>query len=273
MLRAEYIAPGKEVSFLVNRYAVLSAQGTGDHLDDRFIPDGLAGIVVHYSGQFTLVNEGQFRALPGLFLTKPVNSSLQIRVTPPVDSMIIICYASVFSKFFGIDMNFGSGVIYEPLRGPLLGVIQYELLKPAQPKSRISAFESFVKQINKSNPYHPDILDSIYLEILKSKGTEPIGELSSKYHMHPRTLRRNFHKRIGISPKDLAEIVRVHNIWSRVIENPDMDAFDAVCEGGFYDKPHFIRIFKKIVGETPYAFFQRNHEVATALSAKNPQYL
>lgn len=268
MLQAEYLAPGKEAAFLVDRYAILHAPDTNEPLHDRFIPDGRAAIIYHFTGQFSIIHEGQTRLLPRFFYTRPVKSSLQICVTPPSDSMIVVCKASVFSKIFDVDMHSASGEEFGYFENPSLTNLHSEIFKAKRTRDRVQAFESALIELMQGHVYQPDATDKFYEAILHSKGIEPVSAICARYHLNPRTARRNFNKRVGIPPKELAEVVRVHYIWSRMIQNPGLDTFDAVCEGGFYDQPHFIRVFRKIVGETPYAFFHRNLEITRAISAK-----
>lgn len=268
MLQAQFFFPSKEAGILVDRYVFLKASDEPEPFRDRFIPDGHVGIVYHFGGRFTAIINHQEHPLPVFFFTRPRKSSLIIKVEPPADTMIVICKASVFSRFLGLDMSHQKEQMHVQFEQPLHLESLKLVFEVSEPQERITAFEQALQQIGTLSFYQPDLLDKVYQEIMQSKGNEKVAMLSSRFSVNPRTLRRKFITRIGIPPKELAEVVRVHYLWSQIIQNPALDIFDVVCEGGFYDQPHFIRNFQKIVGETPSAFFKRNHENALAFSAK-----
>jgi AraC-like DNA-binding protein len=268
MMQAQFVAPGTGSAFLVARYVLLTGLGSEAVFRDRFIPDGHVGLVFHFSGEFKVLHNGDIRDLPRLFYTRPLKSSLLIEVYPPAESMVVICKASVFSRVFGIDLGDPLAALFGLFDDTDLIRSFSRVFLANEPMQRIALFEETLWSRGGEEARVPDLVDKIYQTIMSGKGTGSVGELSAQFRIHPRTLRRKFHHRIGIPPKELFKVVRVHHLWSQMLHNPGLDTFDVVCEGGFYDQPHFIHDFRKIVGETPKAFFRRNQVTTLAFSAK-----
>lgn len=174
----------------------------------------------------------------------------------------------VLSKWFGMDMVRDNTQNCIPLGPDLFQSIWVELKCIKKSREKIRFFEDFLRLKLLKQPYEKDEIDLAYKSILARAGKTPIKEIISGIGMHPRTFRSKFVKRVSISAKALARIVRVSFLWDQVISGKATDYQDMVFEGDYFDQAHFIKDFKMIVGESPKLFFKRNHEGARLMSGK-----
>lgn len=263
------IDPSGDLEFLIDHYLVLQSDDFDTSVyNDRFIPDGLIGLVYNFTIQqvkyFNLCDE----TLPSSFLVVPKLISTIMEIVMPADSLIIIFKTSVFSRVFGIDLNipipnahlvfniFGDYPMFEKLKG----------IKNAEEK--IAFLECFIRENYLRVNYSFDDIDEIYLKILHEAWNNPIHSIVSEHKLSSRTFRRNFHKRVGITAKSLARIVRVNYLWQKISSGEIKDFQSIAFLGNFYDQSHFINDFKKIVGETPKSFFKRNLDQVKLISGK-----
>lgn len=109
---------------------------------------------------------------------------------------------------------------------------------------RIRLAEQFLlSHIHRERENH--ILMDAVTEILLSKGTMEIGELSREIHTSSRHLERLFRENIGISPKQLSSLVRYQYVWNDVLFQPHFQVLDAVYQYGYTDQSHLLYDFRR----------------------------
>lgn len=82
-------------------------------------------------------------------------------------------------------------------------------------------------------------------QILMSKGNLRAGELSKEMHISSRQLERLFREYVGVSPKNLASLVRYQYLWNDILYVPRFNVLDAVYKYGYTDQAHLLHEFKK----------------------------
>lgn len=82
-------------------------------------------------------------------------------------------------------------------------------------------------------------------EMLQKKGNVEIGQMSKALHISNRHLERIFKENTGISPKQLASLVRYQYLWSDILFRPHLPILDAVAQYGYADQPHLLHDFKR----------------------------
>jgi AraC-like DNA-binding protein len=80
-----------------------------------------------------------------------------------------------------------------------------------------------------------------------------VAELAGMLGVSVRTLNDRAHETIGLSPKRLLRVQRLH----RVLEGDFRGLADAAASSGFADQPHLTREFRDLLGETPRQWFGR----------------
>lgn len=95
-------------------------------------------------------------------------------------------------------------------------------------------------------------------EMMRTKGTGRISHLGLSNGISEKHLHRKFIEKVGLSPKQLAQILRFREAKSK-IENHDFDSLgDLAFTLGYNDHAHLTKSFKELAGITP-AEFSRTH--------------
>jgi AraC-like DNA-binding protein len=68
-------------------------------------------------------------------------------------------------------------------------------------------------------------------------------------------LSRKFSSSIGISPKQLAKIIRLQATLKTLLNKDVSKLTDLAYENEYFDQAHFIKDFKEFTGLTPKAFY------------------
>lgn len=97
--------------------------------------------------------------------------------------------------------------------------------------------------------------------LIHSNGTESIADLSRAIDLSPRQLRRRFASCVGLTPKELARILRVRAAAVAAAKRDD-SWVGIVAEHGFADQPHLVREFRSVLGATPTRFAAHARKIA-----------
>ncbi len=81
-------------------------------------------------------------------------------------------------------------------------------------------------------------------ELLRSRGSLRMEQLSRSLHVSTRQLERLFQTHMGLSPKTFACLMRYQLLWCDALR-PGFDIQDAVFRYGFTDQSHLLHDFKK----------------------------
>jgi hypothetical protein len=94
-----------------------------------------------------------------------------------------------------------------------------------------------------------DVL-SVVRDIVACRGASPVGQSLRASVRSERQLRRRFESAVGLSPKRLARIVRLHEALRRSASKPAPWA-EVALDAGYYDQAHMIAEFRALTGQTP----------------------
>ncbi len=93
-----------------------------------------------------------------------------------------------------------------------------------------------------------------FLEIVNELCTNPetaITELAETGGFSVKTLERTFSRRIGLSPKKFARIMRFQNAHRMISRQGLANLVKVALSSGYFDQSHFNREYKKLVGFNP----------------------
>jgi AraC-like DNA-binding protein len=267
-LETIFIEPSESSRLLVRRFEVLKSSGIQEEVRDSYIPDGNTAIVFHLSGNVFL-DGPEPRKLPSFFITCPRMTPLEIDASGDnLDSVIVICHSTILSRLLGLDFT---GIKGSPFLLPDSKIFQplwEDLNSHIDTGNRVLVLDHFLSARLESISYEKDDIDKIYDQIMEFSGISTINKLLSSCAIRPRTFRRKFLQRSGLSAKSLARISRVNYLWDKILQGEDINYQDMAFEGDYFDQAHFINDFKMIVGETPSQFFKRNLTHIKLLSGK-----
>lgn len=172
-------------------------------------------------------------------------------ITHNAMSLITVFFTPVgFQKIFNTSIApmldcFTSMEEIDPRGAPLLF---QNILKLDKPDERIGMLDHyFIDKLQSSDYYAPD-LEKIVGIIMEKQTNIKVGEIAGILGMAERTLRRNFHKEMGVSVKEFINIARINFASVLLTVNPDLPANKLIHKLGYYDQSHFLKHLRKYVG-------------------------
>jgi len=172
-------------------------------------------------------------------------------------------------RYFGV--RFVPGVIPDFLDASAEEVVGQELdLLDAAPVVR-DTFEQIVSQrefalqarifsrfyADKKPRQASDATNRAVLAIEAKHGNIRIRDLEKLTGCTTRTLQRQFHSDIGMSPKVFCRIIRCQSAVYDINHREKLAFSDLACDLGFSDQSHFLREFKQLVSTTPVDYQRR----------------
>ncbi|HVX28217.1 MAG TPA: helix-turn-helix domain-containing protein [Parafilimonas sp.] len=158
-------------------------------------------------------------------------------------------------RFFHFNLNHIQNQIYSLT--DVLGNTGKQLIEKMNnmisTQQKIIALQQFLlKQL--SLQQQDLIFDYCIEKITASKGKITIKELEKKTGYSSRWLNIKFIEKIGVSPKNLASIIRFKQYYEAFVNNTDSAFFRKDFYELYYDQSHFIKDFKRFTGLPPTRF-------------------
>lgn len=261
-MQVSFLPPQQGLEWLVIQYQTL-IEKRDRSFRDKHLPRGDSAIVVNLRGSVYLLQE-QSVLLPPAFITTVRPGSVLIENKGRISSLIINCHTSVLSRLLNLDLTkFKKEGAIDLESTPLNGLRDFLLKYSELPDPLL--FPVFLQEKGLLE-YEEDEIDQAYQSVLKKSPFLSFHEILENLGIHERRLRRQFSKRVGVSPKTLSRIVRVQYVFERILRQDVRDFMDLVSECGYCDQSHFIRDFKDIAGETPRQIFERDPAAIKFLS-------
>ncbi|MBR0599367.1 helix-turn-helix domain-containing protein [Sinanaerobacter chloroacetimidivorans] len=104
-----------------------------------------------------------------------------------------------------------------------------------------------------------DIVRYCTEKIITHQGNVLIRDLSKETGYTTRYLRNLYHQHVGISPKELCEIIQFQASFMRLAillkGNRNVSLCDIALQAGYYDQSHMNKCYQKMVGCLPQKFY------------------
>lgn len=265
MFDVNFFQPDVSSEWLVSQYETIESTGRQE-LIDKFIPRPDSSIVFNFKCLPEIISPDK-QQLPKVFLTPLLSKANILKITGELDTFIVNCYTSVFSRVFKLCLKSKDKFIID-LPPEIFEPLWMKLKIINSAAERIKCFSEF---INKSFPngYNRDIIDRVYFDIVKNCKIKVIADIAKDVDCYSLSrLERNFKNRMGVSLKTLIMISRISYIFDLMLKEDNFNYHDFVFKANYYDQAHFIKDFKNLTGETPRQFFLNNSELCRVLSGK-----
>jgi len=133
--------------------------------------------------------------------------------------------------------------------GRMAKQLQEEMANAETTDKKACLFQQFL--LKQFLQYTDDTIFQYCVEkITSSKGTITIKELEKKTGYSSRWLNMKFIERLGVSPKNLASIIRFRHYYETLCGNQKLFVRNDFYHY-YYDQSHFIKDFKRFTGLTP----------------------
>ncbi len=253
--------PNAPINSFVKCYWTLKGAKQENPEKQRIIPDGCMEMIFHRGDNYKQYHsDGSSFEQPHAFVFGQITTTLEIEPTGTTNIFAVRFQPDGFTPFATLTLKQmeNRAVSLSELFGSEGDDLQAKILNVASTEERIKIVEAFL--IHKLAA--PELIDGIIKSsvetILASKGQLSVGELSETVNINRRQLERRFSEVIGLSPKQLAKIVRLQATLNAML-NENFDSFTTLAyENSYFDQAHFTKDFKEFTGVNPKNFYSDN---------------
>lgn len=251
-------APQEDLADFVKCYWTLSAPASPTEERQRIIPDGCMEMIFHSGDAYRqYLTDGSFIIQPKYFVFGQITQPLEIAATGITRIFSVRFHPEGFLPFMHMpvrDMD-NKAIALEQLFGTRATALGEKVCAAKNTGEQINLVEQFLlEQIQ--NQETTDRIAALSVQtLLQLKGQLSVDELAGQLQIHRRQLERKFAAVIGLSPKQLAKIIRLQAALKMMGEGKAESLTAMAYESGYFDQAHFIKDFKEFTGVTPGEFY------------------
>ena len=261
--------PSAPLNAFVKCYWTLHAPKEITPEKQRIVPDGCMEIIFHHGDLYRQYGkDGSTITQPQCFVFGQITSTLDIEPTGKTGIFAVRFKLDGFTPFATLPLKKmeNRAVPLEELFGEEAKELERKILTASTTYDRIIIIESFL--IDKL--VSPDVIDRIITSsiktILDSKGKLSVIALAETEKTNRRQLERRFSTIIGLSPKQLAKIIRLQSAISSLLRNDFDNLTSLAYDGDYFDQAHFIKDFKEFTGVSPKKFYAEHLKMSNLFS-------
>lgn len=155
-------------------------------------------------------------------------------------------------RFFHFSLNEIKNQIYslEDLLGNAGKQLAEQIANASQFHNKLFFVQQFL--INQLSLPNEDLIFEYCVDkIQSSKGKITVKELEKKTGYSSRWLNSKFNEKLGVSPKNLASVIRFKQYYQAFVNRNERLFFKNDFYELYYDQSHFIKDFKRFTGLSP----------------------
>ncbi|HEV7608520.1 MAG TPA: helix-turn-helix domain-containing protein [Steroidobacteraceae bacterium] len=263
------MAPCARLRPFVRYYWTLKSHGDPRATDEYLAPDGFEELIFSFVGRFRRtehagdVERTQFLDRSYVVGCKTTGVSC-LRLSNQAMVGVKLRPNSLFS-LLGLSLKelHGSPVTMDQLRVPRLREIEdrlFEARSDTQIKQVLDELLTPDDLGRRSSAVVGLAVDRIFHE----RGAVGVGEMLRDIDCHYRTAARTFEERVGISPKQLARVIRFKHAFA-ALKAARTARFLSPVDFGYFDASHFAKEFRLFTGKSSTAFFREPDALSTRI--------
>lgn len=263
--------PDENLSSFVNCYWTLDIGRDPLPKKQRIVPDGCIEMIFHYGDLYRqYLADGSFMTQPRCFVFGQITETLEIEASGITGIFAVRFQPDGFAPICNVHLQEieNKAVELPYLFGEEGILLQNRILEAASNAYRIGIIEEFLNA-RFTSPISIDHLTKNCVEVLMNvNGHIQVNDLSEKTQIHRRQLERRFSETIGLSPKQLAKMLKIQAALKSLKGKHFNTLAELATENNYYDQAHFIKDFKEFTGMSPKQFYADNLQL-TALFIGN----
>ncbi len=265
--------PHPDLAALVKFYWTLEVPYDPANQKQKIIPDGCIEMTFNFAdGIKRYVSDTEYIVHPCAMVMGQRTKSYYIEPLGNVDSFAICFYPYGFANFVNTplkeltDLETPVSTLFgeEPAKK-----LEQEIIEATSTQQRIEIIENFLLKKLSDQSTVDSIVQSTIDALTATKGNSSIGSILKNDSSKRRQLERKFVKQIGISPKQLGKVIRLHSALHMMLNEDAETLTNIAYENDYFDQAHFIKDFKEFTGVSPKEFLGNEHMALSSLFYKN----
>nr|UNQ78287.1 AraC family transcriptional regulator [Microbispora sp.] len=220
------------------------------------MPDGFVRVVFVFSGSLRLVDTvspAQAVTVSSVISGVRATAMLAERAGPLRGVTVMLTPLAAYQILSVPMTELASRIVdFADLFGPLAGDCSERLASCPDWDSVFALLdEALHAQLMVGSENSPEVA-AAWRHLHRTSGRMPVRQLADEAGWSRRQLERRFQEQVGLSPKSLAQVLRLQEALRH--KRRGMEWAEVAVAAGYHDQPHFARSFKAMIGCTPGRF-------------------
>lgn len=261
--------PQSNLSSIVKCYWTLEVEAGADTPKQRILPDGCIELFFILGDDVRrFVSESDFIIQPREMVLGQITEPYFIQPTGYVNSFAVRFYPYGFANLVAIPINLlaNKETALELLFGKELSdSLAHKIITASDTQQRIRIVEDFLLERIKDRTTITAIVKSTVEALISAKGSSSINSILKNDLSKRRQLERMFSSQIGISPKQLAKVIRLQAVLKMLLDKEEGSLTQIAYERDYHDQAHFTKDFREFTGTSPKHFLGDRSMALSAL--------
>jgi AraC-like DNA-binding protein len=260
----------KELQAFIKCFWSLEAPAYPVPEKQRIVPDGCMEMIFHCGDLYEQFLDNETILQPRSFVFGQITRPLEIAPTGASNIIAARFLPDGFSPFNSMPLPEmeNKAVSLDSLFSEDGLHLEKQVLAASTTSERIKIIETFL--LNKLST--PEVTDRIAKQsveiLLQLNGQLSIDELAVQLKINRRQLERKFSSAIGLSPKQLAKVIRLQATLKMLEKRQFTSLTSLAYENGYFDQAHFIKDFKEFTGMSPGQFYTGNLKMSALFASE-----
>ncbi len=261
--------PNPDLSAVIKCHWILEVPEDMEPTKQRIVPDGcieMCFILGDDVKRFT--SETEFIIQPRAMVLGQITKPYYVQPTGYVNTFTVKFYPYGFANFINhpiqelADKETPLTSLFEEQAAIDL---EQKIIDAASTESRIEIIESFLSERLTTPSVVDNIVKSTIDALSSTKGKAPINSILQNDLSKRRNLERKFSKQVGISPRQLAKVIRLQAALKMILNNKGESLTEVAYESEYYDQAHFTKDFKELTGTNPKEYLTDDQMMLSSL--------
>jgi AraC-like DNA-binding protein len=269
MLALQTYHPAKLRPYVKAFWKLTVPAGLPQPYEEDIFPDGHHEIIFYleHSGTRRKTSGAGWQSGPDAFFAGQTLTSYRLQMTPGAILYGIRCWPHTLGLLFDFPADILTGRLSHPLDGALAQELSRSI--DPEPATTFGRWERLLqRRIAGIDPpagfsYVAASVDTI----LRHKGDVRMSTLMRLTGVSGNYLDRSFERYVGITPKTLANIIKLNYFLQYKSDHRDKRLTECVYEANFYDQSHLTRLFRSVTGMPPKDWFARENFISDRFAA------
>jgi len=255
----------------VRYYWILKCHGTAASTDEYLAPDGFEELIFSFGGSFRRTEiQGEpstSEVLSRSYVVGCKTVGVNCLRQGDLGMVGVKFWPNSLHSLLGIPMNElrGRPMCLQDLGERQLLELESRLFDASGDVASRQILDDFFSPADLSRRTSNLVANSI-ARIFEARGDIAIDDILKSEGRHYRTAERAFLERVGVSPKQLAKVVRFKHAYTTLTRASRRPNFAAgPMDFGYYDASHFAKDFRQFTGSSPTKLFHEESEVSTEI--------
>ncbi len=224
----------------------------------RIVPDGEVKLIFPYQGGIgcSIGPVRRWHSESRVIVSGMRDTPGELQFPAGVAAAVAVLRADALHRLTGVPQGeiVNCTLDGEELLGRVARDWQQQLADATSPTERVHRLERMLLQLLRRADRRDASFDHALTQLGRTDGRLRVDRLARELGWSRQRLTRSFRERVGLSPKQVAGVLRFHAVYKHLTRTPPERRDGRVIYDYYFDQSHFLKDFRRYSGITPRSY-------------------